>query len=336
MTTVLVTAAGAPPGFTTCNILSEKYNIIATDADKYASGLYQYNVTPYVIPLCSKPDYIDRLISICKKEFVDMIFPALEIEAIVISKHRKRFDEIGVKYLLPPHEVLQSAADKYKTAMAANKAGIPCPKTVLLNDADEANNARPSFPSVLKPVQGSGARGVYYAKDRKEYDKLISKLDFEKGYLVQEMIIGGFGSVYLVALLYDKQSRLKASFLSRSLKAAYKEGGPCIVGTPVKDEKLKQMGIDLIEALGGFVGPAAIEFKVDEKTKTPKLLEINPRIWGYSRLAYGSGLNIHNMIVQLALDEDIPAQHDYALDRLFVRSYDDKVFKRSEIRHLKG
>jgi len=331
--TILITSVGAPPGLNTAKILSQEpdYRIIAVDADQYASGLYLNQIIPYVIPFAREKNYISTLLDICKKEKVDAILPCYEMETIKISAHRHLFEQQGVKLLLSPHQTLMASCDKLQTAQQAVKANIPCPQTHLIETATDINNFNFTFPVVLKPTIGSGARGIVYPKNKQELLESFQTLTKDYGkMIVQELIPGGDGTVYVCALLYDNQHQLKASFVSRSLKAMYKTGGPCIVGEPVKNETIRQLGIKLLNSFGNFTGPAAIEFKMDPRDNTPKLMEINPRLWGYSHLAFGSGINFHKMTAQLTLREDIPEAHDYDTNKILVRSHDDQIYNKEE------
>ncbi len=329
MKTVMVTAVGAPPGLTTAKILSEEYRVIAVDADRYACGLYVPGVVPYLVPVADADGYVDRLVEICVQEKVDVLVSCYETETLVISAQRQRFAELGVRILLADHDIVLKCIDKYETAKQAERAGVPCPKTLLLTDTECIAKADISYPAVLKPVVGSGGVGVSYPGNREEAMESYRRLNRRS--ILQELIPGGAGSVYLVACLYDRQSQLKASFVSRSLKTLNKDGGPAVVGEAIEDENLRKLGIQLIESLENFVGMAAIEFKIDSRDGLPKLLEINPRLWGYSRLAHASGINFHKMLVELALGEDVEEQHHYATDTLMVRHYDDRVYVRESL-----
>lgn len=329
MKKVMVTAVGAPPGLNTAKILRNDYHVIAVDADKYACGLYLDGVKPFVIPAASQKDYIDSLVEICIQEKVDVLVPCYETETIVISENRKKLEDNGVKLLLADHDIIVKCIDKYETAKQAVQAGIPCPRTQLMTDIFADENSDIVFPAVLKPAIGSGARGISYPENKDEALEFYKQLN-EKA-ILQERIEGEAGSVHVVACLYDKSSKLKASFVSRSLKTTQKTGGPAVVGEPVINEEIKRMGIALLESFGNFVGVAAVEFKLDSKDGVPKVLEINPRLWGYSRLAYESGINFHKMVVKLAMDEEVEEVHHYSTDKILVRHYDDRVFDKEKL-----
>ncbi len=331
--TVLVTCVGAPPGFNTARILSyeDDYDVIGVDADKYASGLYLDKVKPYVVPMVKEDNYIDSLVEVCKKENVNAIIPCFEKETLVISEHREVFEKIGVKLLLSPHETVEACCDKLKTMGQAEKAGISHPKTYLIDSKADLDKIDLEFPVVMKPAIGSGARGITYPKNKEELidDYAILGKGGTK-VLVQELVKGGPGRVYMCGLLYDKNHKLKVSYISKSLKTPFPNGGPAIVGVPLKNDEILNMAIKLLDSFGNYTGPAGVEFKIDEKDGKPKLMEINPRLWGYSCLAFGAGANIHKATAQLALDEDIGEIHDYDTNKLFVRSFDEKIMNKEE------
>jgi predicted ATP-grasp superfamily ATP-dependent carboligase len=330
VTTVLITAVGAPPGLNCCRALAEYggYRLVGTENDPFASGLYQHNIIPYLVPMAKDEEpYIDKLFEICRKESVHVIIPCLEEEVIVLSRHRKIFEKNNITILVPDYNTLINAADKYLVSHVARNAGVPCPHTRLLN---EITPGELELPLVVKPRISHGARDIRYIHSEDELHHLMCR---EKpfDFVVQEMIPGGSGSVYAAGFLYDRQHTVKASFFSRSLKTLYPQGGPAIVGEPVHDEKLKEYGICLLDSLGSWTGPALIEFKKDMNSGELKLLEINPRLWGYAYLATACGINFPHLLVQMALGNKVMELHEYTMDKVLVRTTLDMVFERNDI-----
>jgi len=74
-----------------------------------------------------------------------------------------------------------------------------------------------------------------------------------------------------------------------------------------------------------WVGPAGIEFKTHVETKKPMLLEIKPRMWGYSRLAAECGVNFPQVMAGYLLGRPVKERHEYSLGRVFMRGYRDVV-----------
>ena len=74
----------------------------------------------------------------------------------------------------------------------------------------------------------------------------------------------------------------------------------------------------------------SIEFKKDERDGVFKLLEINPRIWGYNYLATRAGIDFPYLAVRIAGGENIPVHSEYDKGVVLVRCSEDKVFSKSE------
>jgi len=102
------------------------------------------------------------------------------------------------------------------------------------------------------------------------------------------------------------------------------------VGVPVYNPEILALGKQLAQSLD-WVGPAGIEFKIHAETKKPMLLEINPRMWGYSWLATECGVNFPQIMVDYLLGRPVKERHEYPLDRVFMRGYRDVVMGNSRI-----
>lgn len=72
-------------------------------------------------------------------------------------------------------------------------------------------------------------------------------------------------------------------------------------------------------------GPPALSLKIHAQTKKPMLLEIKPRMWGYSRLAAECGVNFPRVMADYLLGRPVKERHEYSLDRVFMRGYRDVV-----------
>ena len=97
----------------------------------------------------------------------------------------------GAVRVLNPSATLMSAHDKLLTARILRRAGLPHPRTVLI----ERHKDRPDldFPAVLKPRFGSWGRDVVLCHDRAELERALETIAFRPwfrrtGVLAQELI----------------------------------------------------------------------------------------------------------------------------------------------------
>lgn len=70
------------------------------------------------------------------------------------------------------------------------------------------------------------------------------------------------------------------------------------------------MAIRLLRELNWY-GLAMVEFKVDPRDGVPKLMEINPKLWGSLNLAIASGVDFPALLYRLAVDGDVRPVFDY-------------------------
>ena len=74
--------------------------------------------------------------------------------------------------------------------------------------------------------------------------------------------------------------------------------------------EIKAIAVSLLKDLG-WRGPAMVEFRVDPRDSKPRLLEINPRLWGSLNLAVTSGVDFPYLLHQLALCGDCDHVFEY-------------------------
>lgn len=102
----------------------------------------------------------------------------------------ERLSDQGVRVLNAPAALLR-AHDKLLTARTLRRAGLPHPRTTLIE-----HHARPpdlDFPAVVKPRFGSWGREVTLCSDRHEFERTLERLSFRSwfratGALAQELI----------------------------------------------------------------------------------------------------------------------------------------------------
>ncbi len=87
-------------------------------------------------------------------------------------------------------------------------------------------------------------------------------------------------------------------------------GGIGVLNETTDDPELAAAGERLLRRLD-WHGPAQVEFKRDNGTGEPILMEINGRLWGTLDLSIQAGMNFPYLICRMAMDGDVPAQAGY-------------------------
>ena len=87
-----MTGAGAPggPGIIKCLKDVPNTNLIVGDADDKASGRF-LNDSFVLLPRANDVNFIEKVLAICKKKDIHIIFPLVTMELFKFSKNRKRY-----------------------------------------------------------------------------------------------------------------------------------------------------------------------------------------------------------------------------------------------------
>jgi len=343
---VLVTAVGAPPGLNALRALveSQRYQIVACDAEASSAGLYQFGVPNEVVPLAvAEPEeYLRALQSVILKHGVQFVLPCIEGEVELLAERHGDIEVLGARVLLPDHRTVAGATDKFCATQAALKCGLPCPATILIPRGatpDQRLAAVKGFlaqcppPWIVKPVRGHGMKNVETLLSvdvAMEYVKAVAH-----DVLLQEKIPGPVGSMHLVGLVYDSVGRVARRFSSRSIRTLYPGGGPATGGVSLVNETLVANTETLINSIGTWRGPANVEWMLDPRDGQFKFIEINPRLWGYGYLAVGAGTNFPVTTVELGLGHEVGSDPGFRAGVAMLRTTTDLIFEECpfELRH---
>lgn len=259
--------------------LKGTFNVIGVDASDNNAAKY-FCDSFFVIPKCSEPDYIDKLLNICVNNDVKMIIPLYEREFVILCKNRQLFEERGIKLLLSDEGVINICNDKRMTQDFFERENILSPRI--------ADNA----PAVIKPVNGMGSQGVYSVDTNAELE--AAKVLLKNNYIIQEKIEG---REYTIDVLCDFEGNA-VSVVPRERTEV--RSGEVSKSRTVKNKDISDDTIRLIKCLnkyGKVTGPITVQcFVTDEKKIV--FLEINPRFGGGVPLTFEAGINYGELLMR--------------------------------------
>ncbi len=240
----------------------------------------------------------------------EIVLPMTDVSAPFVLGMRPNHP--GVLIPFPAQETYEAISDKSGLMAAAGELGVPVPQQVLLEwppkgrgESADRVMAELRLPVVVKParsaVEGEGGThrfSVTMVPDREALEATIAAHP-EAAYplLVQERIQGpGLG---VFALFWEGEPL--AWFAHRRLREKPPTGGVSVYreSVPLRSD-LKDYAGRLLSHFD-WSGVAMVEFKQDEATDTPYLMEINGRFWGSLQLAVDSGVDFPRVLVDAAL-----------------------------------
>ena len=124
--------------------------------------------------------------------------------------------------------------------------------------------------------------------------------------LIQQRIEGEGQGVFG---LFD-HGRPCALFAHRRIREKPPAGGVSVLRESIELPKpMTDYAVKLLEYVK-WHGVAMVEFKVDQVSKIPRLMEINGRFWGSLQLAIDAGLNIPYLLYQVASGQTVAIPHN--------------------------
>ncbi|MEZ4300873.1 MAG: ATP-grasp domain-containing protein [Polyangiaceae bacterium] len=302
--TILVTGVGGGVGQSICKSLQGSgYRVIGADAGREAAGLYAVDVAR-MVPSTQSPDYLDRILDICREESVSLAFPGLEPDLFAFSAGAARLREAGIVPVVSTPDIIKTCDDKLLTARFLEKNGFPAPRTVAL-----AGHALPDLPLpfILKPKTG-GARsiGVFVIRERDDFDYRVHKLDPDN-YIAQELIEG---PEYTCGTVNFDGKCHGTIVMRRTLR-----DGDTYKAFVEEDPELSAYLVRVAEALRPF---GACNFQLRKQAGVPYIFEINARCSGTTGARTLAGFNEPKMIADHLLSGIAPS---YEIRKIAILRY---------------
>ena len=260
------------------------------------------------IPPPDSNDFIPAVLNIVKDFGCQVVIPVNDGVASEVSKHKREFEEVNATVPVPDWEVFDVCRDKYKTIELAKKAGVAYPKTFIAENIDELQDLckQMNYEVVLKTRSNEridGKNSKIFMDSPDSLNKLVKEIKIPLDrIMIQEQIRGGFGTVYTVSAVLDGNDVL-AKVVCRKIHETVLRGSVAVFAETVENEKVENAGLKLLTSLNWY-GVASPELKVDPKG-VPVLMEINPRFFGYTKLAIDAGVDLPWIVYRLACGEKI-------------------------------
>ena len=248
-----------------------------------------------------------------------VLIPMTDVTLSEILLRRTDFGN-GIRIPFDEYDKYMILSDKTSLFCLSRELGVPSPRTLISTDYKD-NNILPDtvknigFPLVVKTAlsnfrteKGWTRGGVWFVKDETELRAVLSKEVIVRfPYVVQERIQGPGAGIFL---LLDRGTVL-ASFSHLRIREKPPSGGVSVLCESIEPPQVAMESA--VKLLGGeyWSGVAMVEFKIDERDGTPKLMEVNARFWGSLQLAVSSGIDFPYLFYKWARGEKFAIMAEY-------------------------
>ena len=262
---------------------------------RFCSGFVRYP-DPYT----RERAFIEFLSRYVESNHIQVLIPMGDSLTELIVQNMNSFRG-STEVLAPEIETFNIARDKSQTLKYAQECGVPIPRLYSLDDVKRGRVVE--YPLVIKPRISSASRGMKIAANRDDALEFYNEVDSQFPRPIIQEMIPDVGEHYQANLLFDKHHVLRASCVKKKIRQFPISGGPSTFFKTVEHNGIEDLAIKLLESIK-WVGPAEVEFMVDPRDNTPKLMEINPRLSATIRLSCFAGVDFPYLIVKNALGEE--------------------------------
>jgi D-aspartate ligase len=273
--------------------------VVLREPDVPLAALSRYATRGIAWPAGGDATRVAFLIDLADRESLAgwALIPSADETAALVARHHEALAEHFV-LTSPAWPVLRWAHDKRLTYELGARLDIAVPRTARPRSGEEAAAVTLGFPAVLKPAVKIGFNRLTAAKAWRvdgpqelaaRWEEAASLVDPDV-LLVQELVPGGGDSQFSYVALCD-EGEPRAELTARRTRqypadfgraSTYVETVTCpeIVGPSRR----------LLRALR-FTGLVEVEYKRDARDGVLKLLDINPRLWGWHSLCGRAGVD---------------------------------------------
>lgn len=321
MTAVLVTDGDERASLAVARSLGRAGHrvVVASTSGRSLAGASRFAVEDRQVPdpAASPGAYGEALLALAARHEIDVLIPVTEAALLSVLHRKAEFDPVRIPF--PDLETFRAVSDKERVSRVARGLGLGDPTLARAADRDElrarADVVAEGTAAVLKPVRSvvdAGGRrrktAVRHVSGADEIRTLAAGMD-ESTFpvLIQRRIDGPGIGVFL--LLWN--DRLLAIFGHRRIREKPPSGGVSVLReSAALEPSLSRASADLLREFG-WRGVAMVEFKVEDASGTPYLMEVNGRFWGSLQLAIDAGVDFPRILVRAACGEEVDPADEY-------------------------
>jgi len=244
-----------------------------------------------------------------------VLFPTADVTAEAVGRAHAMLAG-RFRHTVSPWKLQQFAADKRLAYERATALGIDHPGTFHPAGRQELGTLDVRFPVILKPAIKVGHNPLSDDKawrvDTRDdllarYAQACAFMDPEQ-IMVQELIPGGGEARFSFAAVCRDGRPLAAVVARRTRQYPVDFGRASTFVETIDDPGIVEPASRLLEdlALDGLV---EVEFQRDHRDGRFKLLDVNPRAWGWHSIGEAAGVDFAYLAWRTAIGDPLPALH---------------------------
>jgi predicted ATP-grasp superfamily ATP-dependent carboligase len=269
-----------------------------------------------------------------------VLFPTSDVYLDFVGRNADNLRDHFLFYRLD-QDVCETFLDKKKFYRLCSSLNVSIPITVFPENESDWRNAadRMKYPCIVKPIcthvwdevyKGLKAFVITDAGDLLHKYEQLSANDLASNVMVQEIIPGPEDRILLFAAYFDRESVAHSTFTGRKVRQFPPNFGTAAMVSPEPNDSVKEAAVSFLAKVN-FNGVCDVEFKLDERDGTIKMIEINPRVGRWFSVAEGCGLHIPYVAYRDIVGLPLGGEEIQGAGRTWIYASKDLL---SAVRHL--
>lgn len=304
--------------------------VLAVDCSWFSSAFHDTDEA-FLVPRCADPDFVPRVVEICRTHGVDLVVPTIDPELPVYAAARDQFAGVNTTVAISSPEVVAIASDKQRTHEWLSAEGFPTVRQGTV-DGVRADPGSWRFPLVVKPRFGSASVGVTVVRNIAELEHAVTSphrdqnADRQNAYVVQSLARGTEYTIDVLVTRDRGESSAGTVVTAVPRRRIEVRAGEVAKAVTVRSPALIELAEKLGAALPGAYGPLNIQMFLDDDTDQIAVIELNARFGGGFPLSFAAGADFPRALLQEARGLPVTASLAGWRDNLVMLRYDAAVF----------
>lgn len=284
----------------------------------WQSGIISNQNTP------TEDAYVKRLLGICDRENIDVIFPSYDPQVYVLSKNKSLFRKQGVLIPIDDFDKLLLMLDKYRSVQEALAAGFPAPETLLPENEDDLRRFADRIvpPWVIRPRFTAGSKGMAVVEEFSQLTDQFAKVRRQCGQpMIQEYIPGNRTQNFYLTV--DREGCTRTFVCPQIVRNSYRVYRMLSAAAVFDQEHKMKPKVEMLARRLSVWGAMTIQTKIDIRDNTPKLMEVNPRLGSHLWYRTESGINEPLICLKIAGKQPINETVNGQAGTLFLDPIED-------------
>ena len=244
-----------------------------------------------------------------------VLFPTDDEAVLLVARHHQVLAE-HFRLTTPSWDQVRWAVDKRLMRQLALELGVDHPWTYLPRSRENLLTLQCPFPVILKPAYREQLNKLTMNKAWRADDRQMLLARFDEAcaladpdtILIQEMVPGNGHSQFSYSALCVDGQPLATVVARRTRQFPVDFGRASTYVETVDEHGVVGPSVRLLQALK-FTGMVEVEYKRDPRDGRYKLLDVNPRIWGWQTLCGRAGVDFPYLLWRQVIGDPIPQQH---------------------------